>query len=112
MTPAEQELLRAVERRAEQVRRIAAVMLENGSFVPTIMGFVSTLLVRTLFALCGKAVREHFIAWIARAIQNENGICPLCDAELAEGDEPCLKCQAEMEEEQRQVDKFLDSENA
>jgi len=105
MTPEERELLIRLERRAEHVRKVAAIALKpGGTFAPTILAYVAWNLVRTLMLLCPQALLATFTSWMHGHLREEAGLCDLCGAmKDRPAERMCAACLRQMEAEEAEA---------
>jgi hypothetical protein len=105
MTAEERYLLERVERRAEQVRKLAAMALDREhTFVPTIFAFVAWNLIRTLMLLCPKALLDTFTHWMHGRLREDNGCCDLCGTPKEQlTDVACTDCLKQMQAEEAEA---------
>lgn len=103
MTPAERRLLEGIERRADNLRRCATIMLKQGSYLPDIVALMGELLVRTLILLCGTKLRDQFFHWLESQLRTNEGICVFCENTITTPDHGgmCDVCWRDMDDDDR-----------
>ena len=113
MTPEQRYLLERTEVRAEAVRRYAQLCLDSndGTFIPTVAAFMAWNLIRTLFLLCGEALRTTSSNWLFGKLLDEAAFCTLChkfkDSPNATA---CRECLDAMDREDAEATKLLQFE--
>jgi hypothetical protein len=105
LTTEERLLLAAIARRAEAVKNHAELCLrQESAYVPSVLGFVSWTLIKTLFLLCGAELRSDACSWLFAKLQDDHGLCDICGKLKNEPtDIACPECLAQFESEDREI---------
>lgn len=100
-------LLARVERRADHLRRYAALARKsNGAaYVAPVMAHGAWLLIRTLLLLCGRQIQEQFFDWLHGTLREQHGLCDVCGSPKSTATAiACDRCLAQMEQEDRELE--------
>ncbi len=106
MTNEERWLLIRVERRAEQVRKLAALACQRDqTYVPSIMAYVAWNLIRTLLLLLWEPLSNYIHLWLRSLLRREAGLCDLCGQPLDHStDIACAACLKDLDDDDREAE--------
>ena len=106
MTTGERRLLEGLSRRAETLKRFSDTSLRTDCLIEPVMAMMAGNVMRTLFALCGDAIREDFLRWMLKTLREGHGLC-LCGELKAKHDDPlCAGCWKQCEDDDREAEQY------